>query len=80
MHVNESSTPGEDSDPSSVCDVALETGDDEQTPSDCIQRLPASNSQLEPEGNTVATANTVATKYGHVFQQSCRQHHFALLR
>ena len=72
--MNESSTPGEDSDPPSVCDVALETGDDEQTPSDCIQRLPASNSQLEPEGNTVAT------KYGHVFQQSCRQHHLALLR
>ena len=51
MHMNESSTPDEDSDPfSSVCDVASKTGDDEQTVSDCIQRLPASDRQLEPEG------------------------------
>ena len=41
MHMNESSTPDEDSDPSSsVCDVASEAGDDEKTESDNIQRLP----------------------------------------
>ena len=57
MHVNELSTPDEDSNPSSsVCDVALETGDDEQTPSDCIQRLPASDSQLEPEGENAQSS------------------------
>ena len=73
MHVNESSTPDEDSDPSSVCDVALETGDDEQTTSDCMQRLPASDSQLEPEGenapNTYFTrvaGNIISNFYGNL--------------
>ena len=59
MHVNESSTPDEDSNSdlsSSVCHVALETGDDEQTTSDCIQRLPASDGQLEPEGENAPAA------------------------
>ena len=57
MHMNESSTPDEDSDPSSsVCDVALEAEDDEQTALENILRPPTSYSQLEPEGENAQSS------------------------